>query len=184
MSQIQHALVDLATSFAENVLQAVRGASLEDLLEDTPMGRAAPRAARSNGHVKTNGHTAAPRAAKAKTTSNGRLARRSQEDIDALVGQVVGLLKLKENRDGLRAEAIKTALGLQAKEMPRILGSGVEQKVLKTKGQKRATTYSLTGKAPSKASSKPSKGVSRKTPTKAAKRSSAKKPAKKSAKKK
>jgi hypothetical protein len=41
----------------------------------------------------------------------------------------------------LRAEQIRAKLGLQSKEMPRILKGGLAKKKLKTKGQKRATTY-------------------------------------------
>jgi hypothetical protein len=49
---------------------------------------------------------------------------------------------VKRNKAGLRAEQIHNELGLQAKEMPRILREGLEEKALKSKGQKRATTYS------------------------------------------
>jgi hypothetical protein len=41
----------------------------------------------------------------------------------------------------MRAEQIRSTLGLQAKEMPRILKEGLSTKKLTSKGQKRATTY-------------------------------------------
>jgi len=48
---------------------------------------------------------------------------------------------LKKNKGGLRAEQIREELGLQAKEMPRVLKEGLSTQKLKSKGQKRATTY-------------------------------------------
>ena len=40
-----------------------------------------------------------------------------------------------------RAEEIRSKLGMQAKEMPRILKQGLAAKKLTSKGHKRATTY-------------------------------------------
>jgi hypothetical protein len=40
-----------------------------------------------------------------------------------------------------RAEQIRDALKMQSKEMPRVLQEGLAKKKLKSKGQKRATTY-------------------------------------------
>lgn len=82
---------------------------------------------------------------KPKAMPTGRLARRSQEDIDALVAKVVGLVK-KHAETGLRAENIRQELDLQAKELPRVLHRGLELKKLKAKGHKRATSYFATGK--------------------------------------
>jgi hypothetical protein len=48
---------------------------------------------------------------------------------------------VKKNKNGLRAEAIRTSLGMASKEMPRVLKEGLAKKKLKAKGQKRATTY-------------------------------------------
>jgi hypothetical protein len=48
---------------------------------------------------------------------------------------------LKKHKDGLRAEEIRANLGMEPKEMPRILKEGVSTKKLSSKGQKRATTY-------------------------------------------
>jgi hypothetical protein len=41
----------------------------------------------------------------------------------------------------MRAEEIRSMLGMQAREMPRILKEGLAKKKLTSKGQKRATTY-------------------------------------------
>ena len=74
-----------------------------------------------------------------KAGKNGRLPRRSAEEIEAVLGKIV--LLVKTHKEGMRAEEIRTAFGMGAKEMPRILKEGVRTKKLATKGQKRATTY-------------------------------------------
>ncbi len=71
-----------------------------------------------------------------------RLKRRSPEDIAQALDEVVALLK--KNKAGLRAEQIREQLGMQAKEMPRVLKEGLTKKAFKSKGQKRATTYFAT----------------------------------------
>ncbi|NOU34870.1 MAG: DNA-binding protein, partial [Polyangiaceae bacterium] len=43
--------------------------------------------------------------------------------------------------DGLRAEEIREAIGVSAKELPRPLGDALDGKRITKKGQKRATTY-------------------------------------------
>jgi hypothetical protein len=48
---------------------------------------------------------------------------------------------VKKHGDGLRAEQIRSELGMQAKELPRVLKEGLASKKLRSKGQKRATTY-------------------------------------------
>ena len=51
------------------------------------------------------------------------------------------VLLVKTHKAGMRAEDIRAAPGMQAKEMPRILKEGVAKKKLASKGQKRSTTY-------------------------------------------
>jgi hypothetical protein len=75
----------------------------------------------------------------AKETKGGRLARRSPEEIAKALDLVAKLLKTHPK--GLRAEEIRKAFGLDAREMPRILKEGLAKKKLKSRGQKRATTY-------------------------------------------
>jgi hypothetical protein len=69
----------------------------------------------------------------------GRLARRSPEQIAKAVERVVALVK--KSKDGLRSEQIRAELKLDKRELPRVLGEGLTKKVLKSKGQKRATRY-------------------------------------------
>ncbi len=129
-SQLQH----LAASFADSVLAAIRGASLEELLAESGSHRVSHGTAQG---FRKPGPAVAARVSPGKNT--GRLRRRSPEEIAKTVDQVVALVK--KHKGGLRAEQIRVELGLQAKEMPRVLKEGVAAKKLASKGQKRATTY-------------------------------------------
>jgi hypothetical protein len=129
MSTLRSALDALAESFADSVLEVVRTSNLDEII-----GAGGGRPVR----------TSAPSSVKlvrptAKPAKPGRLPRRSAEDIAAALASIVALVK--KNRDGLRAEEIRANLGLEAKELPRVLKEGIATKKLRTKGQKRATTY-------------------------------------------
>jgi hypothetical protein len=134
-TSLHSTLNDLANSFADSILEVIRSASLDELIE--PNGQA-----RSNGRPSRTSSAAVSAPASRKPRSSGRLQRRSAEDIAAALVQVVGLVK--KHKEGLRAEQIRSELGLQAKEMPRILKEGLTKRALKSKGQKRATTYFAT----------------------------------------
>jgi hypothetical protein len=128
MSNLHSKLASLAGSFADAVLEAIKGASLEDLLSESRTPASRPRREPANG---------APRPARPRAP--GRLRRRSQDDIANALDKVVALVK--KQKDGLRAEQIRQQLGMQAKEMPRVLKEGLAKRQLKSRGQKRATTY-------------------------------------------
>jgi hypothetical protein len=128
MSNLRSRLADLASSFTDSVIDAIRGTSLEELLTE------------SGARPKTRQAEAAPRATpKLARTASGRLPRRSADDIATELDKIVALVQ--KNKDGLRAEQIRTELGMQAKELPRVLKEGLSSKRLRSKGQKRATTY-------------------------------------------
>jgi hypothetical protein len=131
MSSLRATLSDLASAFASSVLGAVRGASLEELLGETGGG-----ARRGPGRPKAAPGTSIK---PTRVTRAGRLQRRSPEDIAKALDEVVALVK--KNNGGLRAEQIRKTLKMQSKEMPRVLKEGLAKKKLKSKGQKRATTY-------------------------------------------
>ena len=134
-NSLRSTLDSLADSFAAAVLDALRGARLDELLSEARGGRS-PRARRASGP-----RTSAPPAPTARTArkARGRLARRSAGDIEKALDRVRGLLRGK--KAGLRSEQIRAALGLDRRELPRILKSGLEKKRLRSKGEKRATTY-------------------------------------------
>jgi hypothetical protein len=139
MSTLRSSLNDLTSAFASSVLAAIRGASLQELLDKTdgvarrgpgrpPKAKAAPTAA-----------TAPTAPTMSKGRKSGRLPRRSADDIAKALDQVIALVK--KHKDGLRAEQIREQLKMQSKEMPRVLKEGLAKRKLKAKGQKRATTY-------------------------------------------
>jgi hypothetical protein len=135
-----HSQLDaLAANFATQIIAVLQGASLHELVGSEGGGwgssgwraRAVPG---GGGQPDPLGVPTAPKPGK-----NGRLPRRSAEEIQAALNKIV--LLVKTHKTGMRAEEIRAALGMQAKEMPRILKEGVAKKKLSTKGQKRATTY-------------------------------------------
>ena len=132
MSTLHAALRELASSFSAQVMDAIRRASLEELVQEGSAGPRQPRRGRGRPRA-TN-----PRVNAARNAS-GRLARRTPEEIGKAVDKIV--LLVKTHKDGMRAEDLRKTLGLQPKEMPRILKDGLSRKKLKAKGQKRATTY-------------------------------------------
>ena len=140
---LRSSIQQLASTFASAVVTAIRGANLQDILSlaDTPRAEAQPRsrARPPRKAARAARPAAAPAAAPAARKSKGRLRRRSPEDIAKALAQVVAIVKTKKT--GLRAEQIRAALKMEAKEMPRILKEGLAKKVLKSKGQKRSTTY-------------------------------------------
>ena len=133
---LRSALNHLTSNFASAVLDAIKTASLDELVSGSA-GHAAP-ARRGPGRPRGSGTSpgASPRP---KRTPAGRLARRSPEQIAKAVERVVALVK--KSKDGLRSEQIRAELKLDKRELPRVLGEGLTKKVLKSKGQKRATRY-------------------------------------------
>jgi hypothetical protein len=140
MSNIQSQIHVLARHFVDQVVEVLRGASLRDLVSHEA-GASGPVA---NGRPARGAASVAPTApspmpAPRGARSTGRLPRRSADEIQAALDKIVALLK--KHKDGLRAEEIRSNLGMLAKEMPRILKEGLSTKKLTSKGQKRATTY-------------------------------------------
>jgi len=124
-------LSTLASAFATSVLDAIRGASLADLQAAGPRKNLPASSAATAKPAATRGGR--------RARSTGRLARRSPGEIADALGQIVALVK--DHKEGLRAEQIRSQLGMQSKELPRILNEGLAKRKLKKKGQKRATTY-------------------------------------------
>ncbi|AKV03118.1 hypothetical protein AKJ09_09781 [Labilithrix luteola] len=123
MSKLQSTIETLASDFATNVLAALRTASLADIEGITSGGR---------GGV---------RKPAAKVGVGGRLQRRSAGDLASMVEQIA--VVLAKETAGLRAEQIRSALGVEAKELPRPLKEGLASGRFAKSGQKRATVYTL-----------------------------------------
>jgi len=141
---LRNAIQQMAVEFATGVLNAIKGASLEDILAETQRaggghalgltgGRAGARVGlRPTGPAGAGG-------AKRPANKPGRLGRRSPADIARVVGQIVSLLEAHPR--GLRAEQIRDALDVQAKELPRPIAEALQAKRITKVGEKRATTY-------------------------------------------
>jgi hypothetical protein len=134
MPTLRSQLDALAANFAEQIIAAIQDSSLQDLLDS---GGSSVGNGRSTPMV--TGHVEAPPSVRKAGRKRGRLPRRSADEIAALLSKVI--LLVKTHKDGMRAEEIRSTLGMQAKEMPRILKEGLAKKKLGSKGNKRATTY-------------------------------------------
>jgi hypothetical protein len=140
MSSLRTTLDDLAHRFAEACLAAIRGASIEDLLEaQGAVSRPGPGRRTAPAHGKTIRMPPAAPPARAKF-KGGRLLRRSPDEIDKTLGLVVAMLKATPGQ-GMRSEEIQSFLRLDKRELPVVLQTGLRSKKLRSKGQKRATTY-------------------------------------------
>jgi hypothetical protein len=140
---LQTQLNQLASSFTQAVIAAIREVSLEELVAETGGLKGMPRsqAMRSPAMTGSRGRGRAPRrvTGPSRRSSSRRLKRRSHDDIEKALGDIVSLVERKPR--GMRAEQIRSELGMQAKEMPRILGEGLATRKLRKRGHKRATTY-------------------------------------------
>lgn len=140
MSTLRGTIEGLASQFASSVIEALRGASIDELLDVAQGGGTSAPAARRGRPAREVSAAEAPVAApRVRRGRGGRLGRRSANDIAAMINSIVSLLQ--QNPGGLRAEQIREALGVEAKELPRPLGEATEQGLISKEGQKRATTY-------------------------------------------
>jgi len=138
IESIQKVTVEFATDFATAIVAAIVDSNFRDLLEANGASTS-PRA---------HATSAAPRKAKVPSKSkpgkSGRMARRSPEQIAEAVASIQSLLK--KHPDGLRAEQIREELGLDKRELPRLLQNGVGDGAFKVlHGVKRSTTYGIKG---------------------------------------
>jgi len=132
MTTLKSTIEQLAKGFAESVLGAIRGASLEDILAESGRARAgAPAAGRAPA--------AASKAAPARKGRGGRLARRSPEQIAAVVDSIVSALE--KAKGGLRSEQLQKALGLSKKEITGPINEALAAKKIRKTGERRSTTY-------------------------------------------
>lgn len=162
---IESQIKELATEFAEALLAAIRSESISSLTGNMP--ESGPRRSKT-----TRAPAAAVAAARKSPAPSGRLKRRSAEEIAESVQRVAALLK---SAGPLRSEVIREKLGLDVREVPRILKEGVSSKAFKIlSGSKRSTTYGVQGAAKAKTTRKAAKSAKK----------SAKKPTKRPAKKK
>ena len=131
MPSLKAALDEIASRFTQEVLDALRSASLAEIRESAPRKIEA----------------SAPRASSRKAAKPGKPPRlhrrRPPEEIMRGVGQIMALLK-KTGRP-MRSEEIRKALSFNIRELPRVLKDGVRRGSLKSHGQRRGTKYTLAG---------------------------------------
>lgn len=126
-TSLRNAITQLASNFAAEVLKAIRAASLDEL--SAVGGRPSTRV----------GAKGAGAAGSARRGAGGRRRRRSADDIAKTAAQIVTLLKA--NPSGLRAEQIRSKLGLAAEDLPRPIAEALADRSISKTGQRRATTY-------------------------------------------
>jgi hypothetical protein len=140
MSSLKSSIASLAETFASSVLAAIRSASLEEILSEGS-GRRSPAPAppkRGPGRPRKE----ASNVAKSKPVTaakGGRLPRRSEEDLQKVVGLVVSALKSAP--EGLRSEHLQRVLKISKKELVGPLNLALGQKKISKKGERRSTTY-------------------------------------------
>jgi hypothetical protein len=139
MSNLRQTIEALATQFASSILDALRSASIDELADVAGRSGGARRARPARAEAEPTVASGAPR----RRGRGGRLGRRSAGDISAMVEQIVALLA--DNAEGLRAEQIREALSVEAKELPRPLAEALSAGRITKSGQKRATTYFAAG---------------------------------------
>lgn len=142
MSNLHQTINSLAADFAHELLRALRGASLDEILAETAPGHAGARGRGRRAAPAAAAEQAAP--APSGRRRRGRLHRRSPKELEAVVGRIVSLLQGHKN--GLRAEDIRTKLGIDRREIPRPLAEALKKKLISKKGKKRATTYTVAGR--------------------------------------
>ena len=126
-----HATInELASNFAHDLLRALRGASLEEIISETS-GHGA-RLARGGG---------GPIPFRAK---KGKRIRRSPEQLQKVAEQIVAIVKAHPK--GINAEAIKAKMGIKsgnvgAKVFTKPLGVALASKKITKRGNRRSTMY-------------------------------------------
>ena len=149
---LQAKIGTLAETFASSVLAAIRSASLEDILVESkgvrttsrPNSVTAAPAKRGPGRPRKVAaaptKVIAPKAPPvAKRGKGGRLPRRSEADLQKVVGVILGALK--QAPEGLRSEHLQKVLKLDKKEISGPISLALSEKKISKKGQKRSTTY-------------------------------------------
>jgi hypothetical protein len=138
----------LAEELTRGVLAAIRSASLEELLAEgggrssSGSASSARAQARESGAAKESGPAKDAGGApvrKIRTGKGGRLARRSPEEIGAVVESIV--VALRKNKTGMRSEQLQKLLRLDKREISGPLNEALAAKKITKKGQRRATTY-------------------------------------------
>ncbi len=125
--EIRNHVEAFVTELSSLIRQAAADAAVSALT-----GGQMPSMRMGGGGAKRGPQTGAPKKA------GGRI-RRNQAQIEQTVSKVLGYV---ESNGGSRAEKIRAALGLSAPQTADALRRLMSEKSIKSKGERRATTYS------------------------------------------
>jgi hypothetical protein len=115
-----------ADDFASGVLRALQSVPLEDIIDIQANGA---------GRLGLRGGSVTTRRRASKTASG----RRSPEDIAKTTERIVALVK--KHPKGIKAEEMKTKLGISQNEWVLPLKKALASKEIRKTGQKRSTRY-------------------------------------------
>jgi hypothetical protein len=135
MLTLKASLESLAAEFANGVLAAIRGASLEEILGGAGPARRGPGRPRGSTTTRRAARVSAP----GRSARGGKRIRRSAKDIAGVANQIVALVA--KHPKGLRGEHIRKELGIAKNHWLKPLGLALGSKKLRKTGQKRSTTY-------------------------------------------
>jgi hypothetical protein len=130
-----------ATELSGAIFSSFKEMSLEEVIAymsgagSTAKPTAAKPAAKTATRV-----TATPKAPK----GDGTRVRRSADDLEVVCANI--LEELAKHEDGMRAEELRSTTGIEKKDLGRPIALLLQQKRIKKTGEKRATTYFVTGK--------------------------------------
>ena len=162
MNAFKEMISGLAEEFVSAILEAVRGASLDDL---SSVGGSSTKTHAAGGYRP-------PVAKKSGGGKGGKRVRRSEEAIQEVAEQIA--VFVKKHKDGVGAETIREELGIDRKDLSRPMTEALGQKLISKRGEKRGTLYFAGGKK-----SGGGKKAAKKAPKKSAKKKAVKKSAKK-----
>jgi len=123
-----------AAEFTKTLLSIMSNANLSELSALAP--KASPAVVKPVVAVAAPKPAKAPRVAKAP---GARLPRRTNAEIEALVGRLIEVLQ--NNPEGLRAGGLIEELGCNPKELPKTVKAAVASGRVTVTGNKRSTTY-------------------------------------------
>jgi hypothetical protein len=122
---------------AAGVLAAVRGASLEDILDSGAPTRRGP--GRPPKSATLAGAASPPVSAPARGARGGKRLRRSANDITSTSEQIVA--HVGKHPKGIRGEQVRKDLGIAKNHWMKPLGMALGSKRIRKTGEKRATLY-------------------------------------------
>ena len=135
MSTLKASIQSLAHEFASGVLAAIRGASLEEILDGAAPPRRGPGRPRGSIRARHAARVSAPR----PRARGGKRHRRTAKDIAGVAERIVGLVS--KHPKGIRGEHIRRDLGIAKNQWMKPLELALGSKKLRKTGEKRATTY-------------------------------------------